>query len=158
VTAVDLSANESAGSSVASATRGADTTPPAVPSGLTATGSVSGITLTWNTNLDADFAGYNIYRSGSASGPFTKLNTSALLTSATFFDNSAVSDVVSYYTVTAVDSAGNESTGSTVASATRAADTSAPSQPSGIGLTTSGSGITIDWSDNSESDFAGYNI
>ena len=56
-----------------------DTTPPLAPTGLAATGSSTGIALDWADNTEADLAGYNVYRSTSATGTFTKVNT-ALVT------------------------------------------------------------------------------
>jgi fibronectin type 3 domain-containing protein len=67
VTAVDTSGNESQPSVQASAKTSegsGDTTPPAVPTGLTATAvSSSSINLDWADNTDSDLAGYKVYRS-----------------------------------------------------------------------------------------------
>lgn len=110
VVAVDDADNVS-DPSTASATpeEPADTTAPATPTGLTATGSESGISLNWDDNAgDTDFAGFNVYRSEAADGDFSKLNTSPLTTS-DYNDPDAPVGVISYYQVTAVDLVGNES-------------------------------------------------
>src|SRR5205823_13041827 len=78
VKAADFDGNESAAATT-SATRTADTTPPATPANLIASGSLSGISLDWSNNTDNDLAGYNIYRSDSFSGAYTLLNTGGLL-------------------------------------------------------------------------------
>jgi len=41
----------------------------------------SGISLDWVDNIESDLAGYNVYRSTSAGGPWTKLNANLLATS-----------------------------------------------------------------------------
>lgn len=131
-----------------------DATPPAAPTGLTATGSASGIALAWNANTEPDLAGYHVYRSASASGPFTRLNAS-LLTATAYNDTAAPEGVVSYYRVTAVDTAGGESSPAT-ANATRPA--SAPAVPTGLTATALASGINLAWTANTEPDLAGYDV
>ena len=86
-----------------------DITPPAQPTGLTASLTSRAVTLTWNANTETDLAGYNVYRSASATGPFTKLN-SALLTTRSYQDTTAPAVTTSFYQVQAVDQLGNAST------------------------------------------------
>ena len=106
---MDKSGNASAASTVVSATRPAvDTTPPAAPTGVVATGGSMGISLTWNANTESDLAGYNIYRSSSATGTFVKLNSNPL-TSPKFFDTTVPAGATVYYRIVAVDKAGNAS-------------------------------------------------
>ena len=86
-----------------------DTTPPAVPSGLTATAvSASRIDLSWSASTDAE--GYKIYRNGVFY--FDRFGGT------TFEDINLTADTTYTYTVTAYDSAGNESAQSAPASAT----------------------------------------
>lgn len=82
--------------------------PPAAPTGVRATGSLSDVSLKWSANTEPDLAGYNVYRSGSAGGTFTKLNQSPL-SAASFSDANAPKGAVSYYRVEAVDTLGNRS-------------------------------------------------
>ena len=91
---------------------------PAAPTGLGATGSPTGIALDWADNTESDLAGYNVYRSTSATGTFTKVNAS-LVTTSTYNDVNAPAGAASFYRVTAVDNATNESLVSNTASATR---------------------------------------
>lgn len=108
ITAVDIYGNESSPLSVAG-TRPGDTTPPATPANLNAAGSqAGGVALTWSANVEADLAGYNVYRQDPASGQFVKLNA-ALLGTAGYTDSAAAYDATSAYRVTAVDKTGNES-------------------------------------------------
>jgi hypothetical protein len=63
--------------------------------------------LSWNPSTSA-VVGYNVYRSGSSSGPYTKLN-SVLNASTTYVDSSVKSGQTYYYVNTAVNSQGAES-------------------------------------------------
>jgi hypothetical protein len=94
-----------------------DTTPPAAPASLTATPGKRKITLNWTANTEPDLAGYNVYRSSSAAGTYTKLNTSRLTTNP-YTNSGLTSGSTWYYRVTAVDTSNNESAVSNTASAT----------------------------------------
>jgi len=77
-------------------------------------GQVSGqsVALTWGASTDANggaVAGYNVYRSTTANGPYTKVNTS-LVTNNQYTDNS-VQIGTYYYVVKSVDGDGDESAG-----------------------------------------------
>lgn len=79
-----------------------DTTPPAIPTGLTATAGNGEISLGWNQNTELDFAGYNLYRNG------TKINGN-LLTGTTYIDQGLTNGTEYSYQLSAVDQIGNES-------------------------------------------------
>lgn len=96
---------------------GGDTTPPAVISGLSAVANTGTIDLDWFDNNEADLAGYDVYRSQSAGGPYTKLN-SATLALSVYSDTTVTEGVTYYYVVTASDTTGNESNNSAEVSAT----------------------------------------
>jgi acid phosphatase type 7 len=93
-----------------------DTTPPAAPSALTATGGDSSVALDWADNAEPDLAGYRVYRR-NADGTWPAVPLLSPTASAAT-DTTAVNGTSYAYRVTAVDSAGNESGPSTVASAT----------------------------------------
>lgn len=85
----------------------ADTTPPAAPTGVTVTQSGANLVISWvNPNTDFDHA--KVYRSTELG----KLGTVifAEVRTTTRVDTNAVAGVRYYYTVRAVDPAGNEST------------------------------------------------
>lgn len=86
-------------------------------SGLVGTGAASTITLVWKKSVSADLAGYNIYRSLAQGGPFSKLNSVPTDRTALYVDEGLASLTRFYYQISAVDSSGNESAPSTVASA-----------------------------------------
>lgn len=93
-----------------------DTTPPAAPTGLTATLTSGDVDLTWSANTEADLAGYALKRASSTAGPFTTIDTlGASATSAT--DTNPMSGL-NVYVLTASDTSGNESAASSSASVT----------------------------------------
>jgi hypothetical protein len=95
-----------------------DTFPPARPQGLVAAvlpGAAPGsllVDLSWSINLETDLAGYRVYRSEQegARGQFV---TADLLPTPAVRDTSVEPGHRYWYTVTAVDRAGNESSPST---------------------------------------------
>jgi hypothetical protein len=74
------------------------------------------VSLSWSVS-SSTVAGYNVYRSTQAAGPFSKLNPS-LETATVFTDSSVSSGQTYYYATTAVNSSGVESGYSNVAQAT----------------------------------------
>lgn len=133
-----------------------DTTPPAVPSGLAVAGvTANSVSLSWNSVSDPDLAGYRVYRDGQFAGN----------ASGTSFTASGLGSGTNYsFTVSAIDSSGNESAESSAVSATTSSgggggDTTPPAAPSGLAVTASTeTSLTLDWSDNSEGDLAGYRV
>ncbi|MBN1477193.1 family 10 glycosylhydrolase, partial [Candidatus Sumerlaeota bacterium] len=96
---------------------GSDTTPPAAPTGLAATGGDGQVSLEWNDNGESDLAGYNVYRSTTSGSGHTQINGS-LVTSSNYVDSTVTNGTTYYYVVTAVDTSTNESGNSAEASAT----------------------------------------
>ncbi len=96
-----------------------DTTPPAAPTGLTATAvSSSQINLDWNNNTEEDLSHYHVYRS-TTSGFTPGAGTFVADTSVSNYSNTGLSaSTTYYYKVTAVDTSVNESSPSAQASAT----------------------------------------
>jgi len=93
-----------------------DTFPPAAPSGLVAAvlpGSNGGLVvdLSWSINAETDLAGYRVYKSERDDTRGVSLAPELLLTPAVR-DTSVQPGHRYWYTVTAVDRAGNESAGS----------------------------------------------
>jgi len=91
-----------------------DTFPPAAPQGLVAAvlpGAAANtflVDLSWSINTETDLAGYHVYRS-EQEGTRGRLITSDLLPTPAVRDNSVEPGHRYWYTVTAVDRAGNES-------------------------------------------------
>jgi len=93
-----------------------DTTPPAPPTGLTATAGDGRVDLAWSASSAPDLAGYSLYRSTNG-GAFVLLNGS-LLTSTVYADTGLVNGWTYTYVVHAQDTSGNVSGASAPASAT----------------------------------------
>ncbi len=97
-----------------------DIFPPAVPSGLQAAYSEAAqqffIDLIWAPDVDADLAGYNIYRH-EGNGQAAKVNAE-LVKAPAFRDTNVAPGHTYIYSVTGVDVRGNESAVSTEASET----------------------------------------
>lgn len=64
--------------------------------------------LNWTASSSSNIAGYNIYRSATSSGTYTKLNTS-LVVPTSYADNSVQAGQTYFYVATAVDTSGTES-------------------------------------------------
>ena len=91
-----------------------DTFPPAAPQDLVAAvlpgaaPSTFVVDLSWSINLETDFAGYRVYRS-EQEGARGQLVTPDLLPTPAFRDSSVAPGHHYWYTVAALDRAGNES-------------------------------------------------
>ncbi len=155
VTAIDTSAQESASSNEASATP-TDLTPPAAPLGLTATAGDSQVTLDWADNAEFDLAGYEVYRSTAAGGPYTSIDSTNALTSM-YVDLGVANGVTYYYVVTAFDLNANESAYSDEVSATPL-DTTPPAAPIGLAAAAGDGTVNLTWNVNTEPDLAGYDV
>jgi Cellulase (glycosyl hydrolase family 5)/Fibronectin type III domain/Calcineurin-like phosphoesterase len=105
----------------------ADTTAPAVPTGLTATAGDSKVTLTWAANGESDLAGYRVYRR-NADGTWPTTATASTTTNS-WTDSGRANGTTYTYRITAIDTTGNESAASAVASATPAAPATTGSDP-----------------------------
>ena len=157
VTAVDTSGNESVRSAAVAAARLADTTPPAVVTGLVGGGTEAAATVSWAASSASDLAGYNVYRSATADGTYAKVNT-ALLTGLSYTDSTAPVGVGVFYRVTAVDTSGNESVRSAAVAAARLADTTPPAVVTGLTGTATTAGNSLTWTASTASDLAGYAV
>ncbi|MBI5383638.1 MAG: fibronectin type III domain-containing protein [Verrucomicrobia bacterium] len=149
------SAGNSAYSATASATTAAILTPPAAPSGLTATAaSSSQINLAWTDNANNE-TGFAIERS-TDNVTFTPV--ASVGANVTTYANTGLSaSTTYYYRVRASNSAGNSAYSAT-ASATTVAILTPPAAPSGLTATAaSSSQINLAWTDNANNE-AGFAI
>ena len=124
------------------------------PTGLNTTPGESQVQLTWSAVANA--ASYKVMRSLTSGGPYSTLQDNVAATSYT--DNDVSSSTTYYYIVSAVDTASNESANSAESSATTLADTTPPAVPSGLRAIPGDGRVTLDWADNSESDFDSYAV
>ena len=151
VTALDQAGNESPPTPVLEVTTtSSDTVKPTAPGNLVATAASAEarVDLTWaSASDDVGVTGYRIYRDG-APIPIGTLDGATT----TYADTSVAGGTTYSYTVTAVDAAGNESDPSNSASATTAAaDTAAPTDPSGLSATAPGAfRVELRWTASSD--------
>ncbi len=121
---------------------GSDTTPPTVPSGLSASNvTTSSITLNWSASTDAGsgVAGYDVYRGGSlVASPTATSHTDSGLAAGTSYS----------YTVRARDKAGNASAQSAalVARTSSGNCTTLPATPTGLNSPShTSSSVSLAW-------------
>ncbi len=106
----------------ADTTAAGDTTAPSAPTGLTATGGERIITLDWDDITVPDLGEYGIYRhTANSFGSATKI---AEVRASRFVDTTPTPGTPYYYWITAIDRSENESSPSTVNSATALDDLS----------------------------------
>ncbi len=74
------------------------------------------VQLSWNGTSSSNVVGYNVYRAPTASGAFTKVNSSVVAT-INYTDSTVQNGTTYYYVVTAVSNTNQESGYSNVASA-----------------------------------------
>src|SRR5439155_1556079 len=135
VTAVDAAGNVSTASAPGTAGTPADTTPPSAPAGLTATAaSESDVNVSWAASPDdVGVTGYQVERCpGAECATFTQV---AAPPGTTYSDTGLAPSTTYFYSVKAVDAAGNVGAASPVASATTSADTTPPSAPAKLTVT-----------------------
>lgn len=100
-----------------------DTTPPAAPTGLTATAGNNVVALEWNDNTEPDRAGYNVFRSTTSTVALTAPLNAAPLAASDYSDTTVLPDTQYWYRVVALDASGNVSAASSTVSATPSAPT-----------------------------------
>jgi chitinase len=82
------------------------------PASLSGTGTVTTYSVNLSWNASSDVAGYNVYRSTSATGTYAKINPSVDANTA-YTDSTVVAGQTYYYEATSVNSSGQESARST---------------------------------------------
>ena len=130
-----------------------DTTPPTVPSGLTAANNIKNVTLTWSASTDnVGVVGYTVYRNGSAL-------TTVSGTTLSYADTTVASVTPYSYTVDAFDAAGNHSAQSTAASVTTL-DWAPPTVPTGLSASApTPNQVNLSWSASTDNvAVAGYTV
>ena len=98
-----------------------DTTAPAIPEGLSASGSHTSINLKWNPNIEKDLAGYRIYRSDGSGYEVIGFKQNS---DTSYIDYTGIPPQTFSYKISAYDSSGNESglSDAVTASTTTASD------------------------------------
>ncbi|MEV5170536.1 PA14 domain-containing protein [Streptomyces flaveolus] len=152
VRAHDKAGNESAGTADRSVTT-ADRVAPGVPDAdVTDSSEKGGLRIGWSAVPDA--VSYRVYRATSASGTYTRLGSTDLLS---YQDTSAAVGSTYHYRVSALDAAGNESARSAAVAGTRRDDTPPP-LVTGLEVTPAEYGFDLTWDENPAPDLHRYAV
>lgn len=139
---------------------GVDRTPPEAPFNAKAeAGSGNQINVTWDWKGNAgDFKGFYVGRNYDAGPDVSLLNPNALpIGVRNYVDQSPNALASNYYTVIAMDTAGNFS--KSFAAMGFIEDNTPPSSPTGLKGEISEDGVvTLNWNQNKEEDFIGYYV
>ncbi len=137
-----------------------DTVAPTGPASLTATVDQQTVHLSWPAASDnVGVTGYDVYRGTSAGFTPSSANKVANVTG-TSADDLAVPAGTYVYKVVATDAAGNAGPAAASSSVTvLAADTAAPTTPSGVTTSVSGPDVTVSWQASSDNrGVTGYDV
>ncbi|MFC1920494.1 fibronectin type III domain-containing protein [Chloroflexota bacterium] len=157
IKAVDYGNNESGYSNEAWDT--ATDAPPAVPTGLSATGNITNeaVELNWDDNAETDGITYTIYRSPINNSSYSEL--ASLVATSNYTDSNLYGGRTYYYKVSAVDSANPVAYSSANASEVSAVATDlSPSAPASVNATAGNEEILIEWIESIEPDVVGYKV
>lgn len=88
---------------------GVDTDPPAVPTGVSSITADGYVIVLWNPVYQSDVAGYGVYRSNIAQGPYFRIGEVDWDQPTEFEDHGVINGITYYYAVDAFDFSGNES-------------------------------------------------
>jgi fibronectin type 3 domain-containing protein len=128
---------------------GGENNSPSAPTGVSANVNGTSIQVSWNSVSGA--SSYRVYRASSGSGPYSQIGTSG---STYYNDNNPMTN--NYYKVTAIGSDGSESEKSSYAycqySGGGGGGGTAPSAPTGVSATISGSRIKVSWNSVPDAD------
>lgn len=156
VTAVDFAGRESkpSGKQVA---RPKDLTPPLIPEGIKTIPDEGKITIVWKMNLELDLSHYNIYRSTSVTGEFSKINTAPIPGDKPSFIDTNVRYGSYFYKVQATDKNGNKGKLSGSVSG-RCKDLTPPSPPTDITYKVKEHTVSLSWKPPVDPGLSGYYV
>jgi fibronectin type 3 domain-containing protein len=135
-----------------------DRRPPPPPTGVQGQLLEGRGLLRWLRVEAEDLAGYAVYRSATADGPYQRVvpvKGESLLMSPAFLDDGLAPGDIVWYHVTSLDSSGNESRPSDVVQL-YFEDTVPPAAPGGLEAVGGYEGIQLSWQAAQDDDVAGY--
>ncbi len=136
-----------------------DTTAPSAPTGVSGSAVGHAVTVTWTASTDdTAVTGYDVYRGTSAG--FTANSSSKVGTTAgTTFNDPSVATGTVFYKVIAFDAATNRSDASAASAAVVVPDVDAPTTPTGLAVTASGTTANAVWNASSDNvGVTGYDV
>lgn len=128
--------------------------PPPPPYDIKALATNDTVKLSWKMVEEADLDGFNVYRSEATQDNFIQLNGEILL-DLSYVDSVVTNDIAYYYTVTALDTLGNESRLSDIV---KAIPTLRPDAPGGVYARNDVEKIKIFWNPVATGNVTGYNV
>lgn len=177
VRAIDKAGNRSDWSPVQNVTGAGDTTPPSAPTALAVSVSLGSFFLEWTNPSASDLSKIEVWEhTSNANGSATRIATVNAQSGAkgSYARSGMAAGAVRYYWLKAVDTSGNASVFSGVASGTipnvpaGEIDTTPPGVPSGLSLSTSlvtdtGTGlprprVVATWTGPGDADLAGFDV
>jgi fibronectin type 3 domain-containing protein len=132
---------------------------PEAPTGLVATGTGDTVVeATWDANTETDLSHYNVYRSSTEFGTYSKINSTDVVTNA-YDDTGLTANTTYWYKVTAVDNGYNESAKSDADDATTT-NTGTPALPTSMAAVAGGDDTEMDlsWVASTGPDLSHYKI
>ncbi|WP_448613984.1 fibronectin type III domain-containing protein [Modestobacter sp. URMC 112] len=147
--AVDRHGNASPASAPAVTATPTDLTPPAAPTGLTATAGDTLNTLAWTANPEPDVASYRVLRDGVQVGEVPGTD---------HVDRGLVNGTSYAYTLVAVDRHGNASPASAPPARATPVDVTAPTAPTGVRATAGDRQAVVHWAAAPEPDVVAHRV
>lgn len=145
VTAANTAGESVASVQVAATTLAASAPPPVVPAaptGITATGGDTQVTVSWSAVTGA--VSYNVYWS-TASGVTTTTGTRIAGVTSPFVHSGRIASTAYFYVVTAVNSAGESGPSIQTTATTSAAPLVVPSAPTGVTASGGAKQVSLSW-------------
>ena len=131
---------------------------PEAPVGLFGKLKKGNVLLYWESNIELDLAGYNVYRSTTPGSGYQRINYSLVVKRKYIDEEILDGDTHYYYVVTAVNEAGGESGYSNEVEVYVPPEVESPDPPQRLRGRSVPFGVMLLWKENSEDDLAGYNI
>jgi len=157
VTAVDIIGLESSASQTTKVTW-IDNIPPSIPQDVKADSIEGAIGISWKMNLELDTKGYNIYRSIKIDKDYSKINQQMIPNDKSFYyDNTFNFGIQYFYSITAIDNAGNESEKSNPLAIVYE-DLVAPEPPGNFSYKLENRIMKFTWTSSTSPDVEGYHF
>lgn len=143
VTAANSAGESAASTQSAPATPQVPLTAPPAPTGVNATAANAQVAVSWSTAARA--TSYNVYRSTTQGVQGAMIGSIASSATASYTDTTSVNGTTYYYTITAVNAAGESPASMQSSGATPTAPITVPAAPTGVNATDGIAQVTVAW-------------